>query len=264
MSPSSRSPARPILTVEKLEGDQAKESLLLSHVVGWDQNILACLMQPQISVADSRLCSVGILASPLKSWAARNMEEAECSFNAFGGFCVMGYHWFSICFSVFVDLALLDLWVRLLKSPCPLHPPMNWDPRTRARMELVTGRSTSKAPPRPPRPLPLLWWAVRLGGWREMGGGAARPAPTPSLLFHQSKCWSEGDGKAFHSQDFLSSADCLKWCESLRAKCPLKEGGSGANSLHSPWALHYGSRSSPLGGSGTILIPCNFLFSEGE
>lgn len=42
-----------------------------------------------------------------------------------GGFCVVGNHWFSICLGVFVNLALLDLWVRLLKSSHPLLPLMN-------------------------------------------------------------------------------------------------------------------------------------------
>lgn len=41
ISPSSRPPARPILTVEKLEGDQAEESLLPPHMTGRDRNSLA-------------------------------------------------------------------------------------------------------------------------------------------------------------------------------------------------------------------------------
>ena len=68
-SPSSRSPTRPILTMKKLEGIQAKESFLPPHVVEWVCNILAGLMhlRSRWQTQGYVLLHVDILASPLES-----------------------------------------------------------------------------------------------------------------------------------------------------------------------------------------------------
>lgn len=81
--------------------------------------------------------------------------------------------------------------------------------------------------------------AVRPGDddrWRGRPPLSSYPLSS-SISKHRSPMW---EGKSFHFPDRLSSTNCLKWCESLRAHCPYEEAGSTASICHSPLALHYG------------------------
>lgn len=120
----------------------------------------------------------------------------------------MGIHWLSICFGGFVDMALPGLWVRFLKSSCPLLSD-ELTPEHRSSARACTGVPRPWAPSCDVRP-----------GW-EVGekGKSPGPAPTPPLLFHPSRHWGTfvGMRRTFRSQCCLSSADGLK---PLKAKSP--------------------------------------------
>lgn len=155
----------------------------------------------------------------LETWKKLNVVAVSLARTTVwaGGFCVMGYHWFSTCFSVFVDL--LDLWVRLLKSPCPLHPPMNWDPSTKARMALVTGRSTSKASPEASAPSVMGSQAGRL----ERNGRRGYPPssyPISSLPPEQAPDWRGWKGLPFPILSQLCRSFEVMWI--IKSKVPSK------------------------------------------
>lgn len=98
-----------------------------------------------------------------------------------GGFCVVGNHWFPICFGVFVDLALLGLRVRLLKSSRPLRPSDELSPYMRAWMELVHRQFCRRSPPKASG-ISCEVHSVREDGQKWKKGGVS-PSPTP-ILFH--------------------------------------------------------------------------------